>query len=379
MSGRPVEQLVLPIRDAQRSVVAALSVERSLLNGPWSAARRPLAEAARSLATSLLKAALAPGDLLILLRMARGLTVLSADGEVLFTDPTARASWAKALGRAGLPGRLPPGAPPGSTLLGRHEEPWGSEWEFDVHGSVFRRRDLRLGADPAGGTLVLLQDVTALHAGQAVVSTRAAAFQEIHHRVKNNLQTISSLLRMQARRETSEPARDSLRTAIARVQSVAFVHEVLSLDGAEEIDLKALATTLADSAVHDAHGGRGRIVAAVLGPRLFVPAARASQVALVLNEALQNAVKHAFPDDRPGSVTVRFEPRAEEVVVTVQDDGIGLPTDLALRKTGALGLQIARTIAESDLGGKLTLAGNGGTTFALRLPASLAHQETENP
>jgi len=264
-------------------------------------------------------------------------------------------------------------------VLKQGEEGWGREWEFGVGGTVFRRRDIPLEAEPADSVLTTIADVTHLHTGQWLVSGRSAALQEIHHRVKNNLQTISSLLRMQARREASEPARESLRTAIGRVQSVAFVHEALSMDAAEEVDLKALASTLADAALHDMQRSRGAITSAVLGPRLWIPAARATQIALVLNEAIQNAAKHAFPDERSGALTIRFEQSADEIAILVQDDGVGLPDGFELSKTRTLGLQIARTIVESDLGGTLELTDDGGACVTMRLPGSLAHQEADSP
>jgi two-component sensor histidine kinase len=379
LAGRPVEQVVLPVRDAGRAVVAALSVERSLLNGLWLPARRPLRNASEGIAAYLLQGALEARDVLSLLRMGRGIAVAEAGGEVLYADEAARKAWAQALGGGRVLSRLPAGAPPQSTVLSRGAEVWGPEWEFDVGGTVFRRRDIRLGGGESSNVLTTIADVSHLHAGQWMVSTRSAAFQEVHHRIKNNLQTISSLLRMQARRETSERARDSLRTAIGRVQSVAFVHEALSLDGADEVDLKALASTLADAAVHDVQRGRGAITSTVVGPRLLIPAARATQVALVLNEAIQNAVKHAFPDERPGSLTVRFDQSPTEITIVVQDDGVGLADDFALARTQTLGLQIAKAIVESDLGGTLALACDGGTSVTMRLPGSLAHQEADAP
>ncbi len=378
-AGRPLEQTVLPVRDSGREVVAALSVERSLLNGPWAPASRPLRAAAEAASRHWTQGALTRPEMLTLLRMGHGLTITEPTGEVVYADKSAREAWRRAGAGGGRLTRLMVGPPPQAAVLARSEDLWGQALDFDVAGVVFRRRDIRLGPEATDNVLTTLADVSHLHKGQWPVSTRSAALQEIHHRVKNNLQTISSLLRMQARREIPGPARDSLRTAIGRVQSVAFVHEALSLDGAEEVDLKALASTLAEAALHDTPGGPGRISPAVLGPHLLIPAGRATQAALVLNEAIQNAVKHAFPEGRLGRLTIRFEPAPEHIAIIVQDDGVGLPEGFALPKTKTLGLQIARTIVESDLGGTLEVSGGDGTRVTMRLPASLAHQEAESP
>jgi len=379
MAGRPVEQTVLPVRRGARGVAGALSVERSLLNGAWLPGCRPLRAAAEGLAGNLLQGALESRHALSLLRMGRGIAVTGPSGEMLYADAAARQAWNRALGTGEPLTRLPEGAPAGAAILSQRTSDWGQEWEFDIAGTVFRRRDVALGPDGARGALSTIADVTHLHSGKWMVSGRSAALQEIHHRVKNNLQTISSLLRMQVRRETSEAARASLRTAVGRVQSVAFVHEALSLDGAEEIDLNALASTLADAALHDDQRLRGRIAATVVGPRLLIPAARATQVALVLNEAVQNAVKHAFPGDREGTLTIRFERDASEITIVVQDDGIGLPEGFSLAATRSLGLQIAQTIVESDLGGSLRVAGGEGVSVTMRLPGTVVHQETDGP
>ncbi|MBM3500917.1 MAG: sensor histidine kinase, partial [Armatimonadetes bacterium] len=283
------------------------------------------------------------------------------------------------VGSGGPLTRLPEGPPAGATVLARSEDVGGHTWDFDVAGVVYRRRDVPLDRAGEPRLLTTLLEVSHLHKGQWPVSTRSAAFQEIHHRVKNNLQTISSLLRMQARREVAGPARESLRTAIGRVQSVAFVHEALSLDGAEEVDLKALASTLAEAALHDMPGPPGRISSAVIGPRLMIPATRATQAALVLNEAIQNAVTHAFPGERGGSLTIRFEAEPDGIRIVIQDDGVGLPAGFLLARSKTLGLQIARTIVESDLGGRLEVAGEAGTRVTMRLPATLAGRESEGP
>jgi len=374
--GHPVEQAVLPVQPPGGAMVAAVSAERSLLNGPWSASARPLRQAAADLADTLLGRAARPRDLLWLLRMAQGLAITEPGGRVLYADSAAQRLWQKALPGGRLGDRLPQGSPSEATVISQREDFWGSEREFGVGSAVLRRRDvpLRPGSD-AGPVLTLVQDVSHLHARELLVSARSAAIQEIHHRIKNNLQTISSLLRMQARRETSPQTVESLRTAISRVLSVAFVHEALSREGADEVDLKALATTLVEAAIHGAQRDGPPLTYAVLGPRLMLPAAKASQVALVLNELTQNAVKHAFPGTRSGGITVRFDPGPEGVTVTVRDDGVGLPSGFSLHRSTTLGLQITQRIVESDLGGTLELSQDGGTTVAMKLPTILVHEE----
>ncbi len=378
LGGRPVEQVVVPVW-AEGRPAAAVSIERALLNGPWGPRRRHLRRAADALSRSLLEDAIRRRDLLYLVRMARNVVIAEPGGDVLYADEPARELWRRAQPESQYTLRLPSGPPPDSTPISHVERPWGREWEFEVAGAVLRRRDLPFDpGDERSNVLTTIHDVSHLHAGEWRVSSRSAAIQEIHHRIKNNLQTIGSLLRMQSRRESSPQARESLRTAIGRVQSVAFVHEALSRDGADEVDLKALATELAEAALHGSQRASADITLAVLGPRLLLPAARASQVALVLNELVQNAAKHAFPRGGSGSITIRFDRAAEATTVTVLDDGTGLPDGFDLLKTPTLGLQIAKRIVESDLEGTLELACNGGTRATIGLPPTLVHQEAES-
>jgi two-component system, sensor histidine kinase PdtaS len=380
MGGQPVEQVALPLTAGRGVCPAVLSAERSVLNGPWAPASAPLRQAAANLGQTLLGGAVSPSHVLWLLRMAQGASITEAGGGLLYADAPARRLWLRIVPARPLADRLPPGVPAEATVVSEREEAWGREWEFEIGSAIYRRRDLPLGPAESGpALLVVIQDVSHVRTAELLVSARSAAIQEIHHRIKNNLQTISSLLRMQARRETSPQAVDSLRTAIGRVLSVAFVHEALSRDGPDEVDLKALATTLVESALNSARPDGPPITYAVLGPRLALPAAKASQVALVLNELVQNAVKHAFPGGRGGGVTIRLDSDREGYTVTIQDDGVGLPPGFDLRHTASLGLQIAQRIVESDLGGQLQITGNGGTTVVIRLPATLAREETQSP
>jgi two-component sensor histidine kinase len=379
LGGRPAEQVALPVYSRARRTVAALSIERALLNGRWAPRRRPLREAAGALSRSLLQSAVRPRDLLSLIRMARNVAVTEHSGDILYADEASRQLWRRTQPEDRHLVRLPPGPPAETTVLSHREELWGSEWEFEAAGVVLRRRDLLFDPGAEGSNrLTTLHDVSHLHAGEWLVSSRSAAVQEIHHRIKNNLQTISSLLRMQSRRESSPQARESLHTAIGRVQSVAFVHEALSRDGADEVDLKALASDLVEAALHGSQRDDAGITHAVLGPRLLLPAAKATQVALALNELIQNAVKHAFPAGRQGSLTVRFDRSPEAITVAVHDDGVGLPQDFDVSRAQTLGLQITKTIVESDLGGSLSVVCDGGTHVAISLPPTFAHQEAES-
>ncbi|HWE57775.1 MAG TPA: sensor histidine kinase [Acidimicrobiales bacterium] len=213
------------------------------------------------------------------------------------------------------------------------------------------------------GALVLLRDVSDLRRRDRLLMSKDAAIREVHHRVKNNLQTISSLLRIQSRRMAQGEARHALEESERRVRSIAVVHEILSRDTTDEVDfndiLPSLVRMAEDMGSTDApvriryQGEAGRLQAAVATP-----------LAVVLNELLQNAAEHARPDDedRPddGSdrslqVSVELSRLDDELRVIVRDDGVGLPSGFSIAATSTLGLSIVRDLVRTQLGGTIAM------------------------
>ena len=217
------------------------------------------------------------------------------------------------------------------------------------------------------GALVLIRDVTDLRRRDRELVTKDATIREIHHRVKNNLQTVAALLRLQARRVDQPTARTALEEAERRVGSIAIVHETLSTVGEGMVDFDDIADRL------------GRMVADVgaLGREIRVrregsfgslPAEAATPLAMVLTELLQNAVEHAWPEGVGGEVTMTPTRRGGRLRLRVSDDGRGLPPGFDLDASTSLGLSIVRTLVESELGGSLGLVSHDGTVATVDLP-----------
>src|SRR4051794_25783500 len=210
------------------------------------------------------------------------------------------------------------------------------------------------------GALVLVRDVTDLRRRDRELVTKDATIREIHHRVKNNLQTVAALLRLQARRMDSADAKAALEEAVRRVGSIAIVHEILS---------QAVEETVAFDDVADRLGSMVADVGSLGGgPRVrrqgsfgVLPSETATTVAMVLTELLQNAVEHGYPDAEPsasqtaGDIVVTAERTDHRLVFTVDDDGQGLPAGFDLAGSSTLGLSIVGTLVESELGGRLSL------------------------
>src|SRR5690606_14620021 len=154
--------------------------------------------------------------------------------------------------------------------------------------------------------------------------SKDATIREIHHRVKNNLQTISSLLRLQGRRLASPEAKAAIEESVRRVRSLSFVHEILSRQARDDVPLLVDVGDLARMAQESFAVPERPVRARIEGDPGVVPAAVATPLAVVLNELLQNAADHAFPaGGGGGTVVLTMHREADELLVDVADDGVG--------------------------------------------------------
>ncbi len=177
---------------------------------------------------------------------------------------------------------------------------------------------------------------------------------EMHHRIKNNLQTVADLLSLEMSREQNVSTAKSLRDSIARIKSIAAVHELLSAEYPELVDIKELMERVIKSSIHNLARPGQRVHASVQGPQIFLPSRRATALALVVNELVNNTLKHAL-DGGERKIVIALEEHSSQVVVRVVDDGVGLPPGFDLGSSAGLGLQIAKTLVEKELGGTLEM------------------------
>ena len=215
------------------------------------------------------------------------------------------------------------------------------------------------------GAVVLVRDISELRRRDRLLLSKDATIREIHHRVKNNLQTISSLLRLQGRRLGSDEAKAAIEESARRIRSIALVHETLSREAGDDVPFVEVARELSRM-VEEGLGDPNRpLHVQVSGEVGSVPAAPATSLSVVLNELLQNVVDHAFPrgedlGPEPGRVEVTLERTEAEMVVVVADDGVGLPDDFSIDASTGLGLSIVRTLVETELNGVIEMSGAGG-------------------
>jgi two-component sensor histidine kinase len=186
--------------------------------------------------------------------------------------------------------------------------------------------------------------------------------------VKNNLQTVAALLRIQARRMRVPEARAALEEATRRVGSIALVHETLSHSLEESVEFDEVATGLAQ-ALADVFSADGAVEVVQEGSFGTMPAEAATALAMVLTELLQNAAEHAYGGEA-GRVVVRAQRDGTRLLVTVSDDGAGLPEGLSSDGT-SLGLSIVRTLVETELRGTFTIGPGAPRGTLARVEADL--------
>ncbi|MDB5075433.1 MAG: hypothetical protein JWO42_1612 [Chloroflexi bacterium] len=201
-------------------------------------------------------------------------------------------------------------------------------------------------------------------ATQKSLEAKSVLLSELHHRVKNNLQTVASLLSLALRHSKSEEASQTLRESYNRVRSIAAAHDLLSrqLIGVTTIGEVALKVI---ELIEPTIQGRGAIRFVTEGDAIELETREATTLAILLNELLTNALRHGLRGRESGVVKVSYGRQGSEIWVTVADDGNGLPAEFTMSKNKGLGLSIVRTLVEADLHGQVHWAGEGGARFTL--------------
>jgi two-component sensor histidine kinase/PAS domain-containing protein len=216
------------------------------------------------------------------------------------------------------------------------------------------------------GAIVLCRDVSEQRHQERELLTKDATIREIHHRVKNNLQTVASLLRIQSRRSHTDEARDALSQAMRRVAAIAVVHDTLSEGLTQDVDFDEVFDRVLMLVAEVASAHNTTAHPRKTGSFGVLPSEYATPLALALTELVTNAVEHGL-NGLEGSVEIEAQRNDERLTVVVRDNGAGLPEG----KVGSgLGTQIVRTLIQGELGGTIdwhTVVGNG-TEVTIDMP-----------
>ena len=224
--------------------------------------------------------------------------------------------------------------------------------------------------EPILENMEFLQNIStqiAIFIANRSIHKHATFYKEMHHRVKNNLQNIASLLRMQLRRLDRVSAEQALSDSISRIMSIALVHETLSQGEIGMVDLGRLVGSISKLPETDAPE-RPVITLDVSGSQVFIPSREATSLALVINELVQNAVQHGKREKGRGKLSIQVEKLNGTVSVLVQDNGPGLPEDFDMGRDSNLGLTIVRTLVKDELKGHFEMGGTKGTDAKVTFP-----------
>ncbi len=205
-----------------------------------------------------------------------------------------------------------------------------------------------------GGVLIMIHDATEERRKKAELEVKSTMIQEVHHRVKNNLQNVAAVLRMQQRRAQEVETRQALTEAISRILSVAVIHEFLSLDESQSINVRDICQRIVTQTRQLMPPGQ-QVEFLIEGPAIYLPSTQATASALVINELVQNALEHGYEHREKGQIKLVLTDGGDSVKLEVCDDGEPLSDDFDIAASTSLGLQIVRSLVQSDLRGEIRL------------------------
>ncbi|CAB4579962.1 unannotated protein [freshwater metagenome] len=295
-------------------------------------------------------------------RVGDGLIRLDVNGTIFFASPNARS----ALSRVGFQKELE-GENLGvvfSNLNKGDTQPTDESWQTMLSGKSLRRTEyesqsavldilvipLTEGSDRIGA-IVLIHNITELRNRDRALLTKDATIKEIHHRVKNNLQTVSALLRLQSRRVTDPIASSALDEAVRRVASIALVHETLSNQSSEFVEFDLVLEQIIKNALDLNPRSIGYKKIGEFGS---FDSKTATALSLVITELIHNALEHGL-SETGDQLTVEISKNGNQYLVSVCDNGSGLPKEFNIEKSANLGLQIANTLTKNELNGSINL------------------------
>jgi two-component sensor histidine kinase len=217
------------------------------------------------------------------------------------------------------------------------------------------------------GMLISIAEISMIKTMLKEVVNKSTIIKEVHHRVKNNLQTIASLLRLQTRRTNSFMVSKAFVESINRISSIALVYEALSQEGENVVNMKDCIKSILSMIISNMVDPNKSIKGEIRGQDIYLSGSQASNVSLCITELLQNALEHAFVFRKNGNIVVTLKQVNREVIITVEDDGVGLSGKKS--KAGSLGLEIIQMITSESLKGSFKLESHTyGSVAEIRFP-----------
>ena len=311
-------------------------------------------------------------------RVGDGLIRLDVNGVISFASPNAKSAFSRMGWHGDLEGHnLGEAAQQVSITT---ENPHEEGIKTQLNGKTLRRVEIEnkgttidflvlplIQGEDRIGAIVLLQNVTELRRLDRALVTKDATIREIHHRVKNNLQTVSALLRLQSRRIDDPSAAAALDEAVRRIASIALVHETLSNSDETTVAFDEVLTSLVTHSL-ELSSRMNQLNIERIGKIGSLESRLATPLSLVVTELIHNALEHGLATSGT-HLRIELQRYSNEGLVTISDDGVGLPDGFNLATSANLGLQIVLTLTENELNGDLKLeSSEKGTQAKLRFP-----------
>lgn len=345
-----MQQNVIPIRNRCEQIIGVLIMEQDITEKIQQEKNvEILMETTEQLSETLYHVAMSESTIPDL--MHEGLLLFDRDYYITFANDRAKEMFS---GNGSLVGQKMDVLPFGSMVkeeIGSKKGMFSHEFELGKHFLQLKAVSIQRNNLTVGGVL-LLRDLSELKEKEKQLMIKSAVIREIHHRVKNNLQTIASLLRLQMRRIESQEVEKIFREIINRITSISIIHEVLSLEGTDMIECKEVIELVSNAIISSMKQIEQKISIKVDGNLLYLPSQKASSLALVINELVQNAINHAFVDREEGTIQIYLKEQNQIVSITLMDDGVGFDYEKA-QQGSHLGLQICKTLISEELEGIL--------------------------
>lgn len=366
--GVPIKQSVVPINNKHGKTIGVLIMEQDISEQVTQEKKvKDLMETAEQLSETLFKVAFAEGKVSNIL--PDGLLILDNNGHITYYNISARDIFDrigfrdKELKRKKIVDILPELDFSNDMLA----EQMYIETQIGGLNLTFTSFPLKSSDETMAGAVMLIRDITEIRVKEKELLLQSVVIKEMHHRIKNNLQTAASLLRLQARRVDSEQTKKAFNDSISRILSIAVVHEVLSKEGMEVVDVRSVLTQTVEMIYHNMVDTNRQIEINLNCDTFTLFSRQLTSVVLIVNELVHNALEHAFTTRDSGIINIDVERKNSEVSIVVADNGIGFK-EKNLNDYKSLGLSIIRTLVVEDLKGSINFMEDNGTRVEVKFP-----------
>jgi two-component system, sensor histidine kinase PdtaS len=376
---RTMQQNVVPVWSKDGRVIGALIVEQDISEKVKQEKNvERLIETTEQLSETLLSVAMSEGGMQSLIH--EGIVLFDEKENVTYTNPQSR-NMLKVIGHAGeLVGRrvdnLFYGRLKRACVLGQNGV---FQEEFQMGSVAFELKVVSIYRDnQVVGGLMLIRDISDLKEKEKQLNIKSAVIKEIHHRVKNNLQSVSGLLRLQMRRTKQEEVKKVYQDSINRINSIAIIHEMLAYDGLETIPFNDVVERIAKNIIASSAKPDQAIRVAIHGDELILPSDTATTLALAVNELVQNCATHAFKDRDQGDIEITVQLSGQIARLRVSDNGIGIHKSGSSDSKNHLGLKITETLVQENLNGIIRVDSDSrGTQVQITFSLTKSKSEEE--